>query len=196
MVGIIVTFGVALLTLIPAADEYSALRERSNEVSLLLRQGERDRDGAAKRDQVRQVLEHELQMEQHRAVDEEHSHRLRQTLVEYSRQAECHLRKVDLGPVRVRQWHKGDHPLKTNTSSSRGKKTEFLLEVRDLRLTLSGDLPHIKTFLEKLAGLDVQMNIQQLNLRSMDPQGNQIQLELVLQLFGTRKTEPGGGLKS
>lgn len=196
LVGIIVTFFVGLLTLVPAADEYSAIRERSNEVDFLLQQGERDQRDLGRMEQIRQILEEDLAGEQNRAVDEEHSHRLRQTLVEYSREAECHLRKVDMGPVRIRQWHAGDHPLQTRTTSSRGKKTDFLLEVRDLRMTLSGELTHITTFLEKFAALDLQMNVQQLNLRAMDPEGGKLQLELVLQLYGVRRTAQGDELKS
>lgn len=183
LAGIIVTFVVALVTLIPAADEYSALKERSDEVSYLLKQGRRDQEQLPQLKSLQRKLRQQLATYQQQAVGEDQAYALRQTLVDFSREANCQVRRVDLGPSRVRQWHEGDHP--THVTNPKGrKKSGFLLEVREFRMTVNGSIPQIEKFLEKFATLQVQMDIQQLNLRSVDPRGDQMQLELSLQLFG------------
>lgn len=187
MVGIIVTFLVALVTLIPAAEEYSVLRERSEDVALSLEQGGRDQDWFPKLRSKYAEIQQELETHQRRTIDEDAAHALRESIVQLARDAHCHLRKVDLGNVRVRQWHKFDHPITTVSTAQRGKKTDYELEVRELRLTLSGSLDEIQQFMQSFESLDVQMSIQQLNLRTLDVRGEQLQLELALQLFGIRR---------
>lgn len=187
MVGIIVTFLVALVTLIPAAEEYSVLRERTEDLALSLEQGGRDQQWFPQLQEKYAEIQQELDTHQRRAIDEESAHALRESVVQLARDAHCHLRRVDLGDVRVRQWYKVDHPMTSVAASQRGTKTDFVLEVRELRLTLSGSLDEIQQFLDTFETLDVQMNVQQLNLRAIDVRGDQVQLELALQLFGIRR---------
>ncbi|PQO42510.1 hypothetical protein [Blastopirellula marina] len=185
--GIIVTFLVALLTLIPAADEYSVLRERSEEVAYLVQQGTRDRDWFPQLNSKYAEIQKQLQRSRQRTVDEEAAHALRESIVQQARKANCHLRRVDLGAVRVRQWYEHDHPIETVSVSERGKKSKFLLEVRELRLTVSGSMENIQRFITQFETLDVQMHVEQLNLRTIDPHGDQVQLELGLQLYGIQR---------
>lgn len=187
MVGIIVTFLVALVTLIPAAEEYSVLRERAEDIALSLEQGGSDQQWFPKLQAKYAEIQQELDTHRSRTIDEESAHTLRESIVQLARNAHCHLRRVDLGDVRVRQWHKFDHPINSVAASARGKKTDFVLEVRELRLTLSGSLDELQQFLDTFETLDVQMSIQQLNLRAIDVRGDQVQLELALQLFGIRR---------
>ena len=185
--GIIVTFLVALLTLIPAADEYSVLRERSEEVAHLVQQGTRDKDWFPQLKSKYAEIQQQLQRSRQRTVDEAAAHALRESIVQQARDANCHLRRVDLGSVRVRQWYEHDHPIDTVSVSERGKKSKFLLEVRELRLTVSGTMENIQQFLAKFETLDVQMHVEQLNMRAIDPHGDQVQLELGLQLYGIQR---------
>ncbi len=187
MVGIIVTFLVALVTLIPAAEEYSVLRERSEDVALSMEQGGRDQKWFPELQAKYSEIQKELELHQRRAIDEEAAHALRESIVQLARDAHCHLRRVDLGDVRVRHWHEFDDPITTVSASQRGTKTDYELEVRELRLTLSGSLNEIQQFMDKFETLDVQMNIQQLNVRAINARGDQLQLELALQLFGIRR---------
>lgn len=196
MVGIIVTFVVALVTLIPAADEYSVLQERSGEVMRQLESGTNDRNELslvkAKHAEIQEILK----THQERIIDEDAAHAIRSSLVQFARGSNCHLRRVDLGPARVRQWHEKDHPVQTVTTTKRGKKTDFRLEVRELRLTLTGEIGEIESFLEKFESLDAHLNLQDMKLRSLDAEGDQIQLELALQLFGIRRATKEESQKS
>ena len=196
MVGIIVTFLVGLLTLIPAADEYSALRERSDEVARLVQQGLHDRDGMAAVRAKFDEIQEELQNHHQRIISDDSAHHVREKLVDFARGSNCHPRRIDVGAVRVRQWHEQDDPIQAVSTAKRGKKTDFRLEVRELRMTLTGDINQIESFLDKFETLDVQMNLQQVNMRSLDPGGDQIQLELVLELFGIRRATKDETLKT
>ncbi|MEW4455828.1 hypothetical protein AB1L30_24380 [Bremerella sp. JC817] len=196
MIGIIVTFVVALLTLIPAADEYSAIQERSEEVEFLVKQGTTDRDGLAAAQARFAEIQEELKNHHQRIIDDDSAHRVRETLVKFARSSKCHLRRVDVGPVRVRQWYEEDSPVQTVSTANRGKKTDFRLEVREMRLTLTGTMQQIESFLDKFETLDVQMHLQQLNLKALDANGDQIQLEVSLQLFGIRRPTKEEALKS
>jgi len=195
-VGIIVTFVVALVTLIPAADEYSVLHERSGEAVRRLESATSDRDDLALIKSKHAEIQEALQAHQERTIDEDSAHAVRSSLVKFARGSNCHLRRVDLGPVRVRQWHEKDHPVQTVNAEQRGKKTDFRLEVRELRLTVTGDYDEIESFLEKFEALDAHVNLQDMKLKSLDTQGQQIQLELVLQLFGIRRATKKESLKS
>jgi len=196
MVGIIVTFVVALVTLIPAADEYSVLQERSGQAVRRLESGTRDRNELSQIKAKHAEIQETLRTHQARVVDEEAAHAVRASLVEFARGADCHLRRVDLGPVRVRHWHEKDHAVQTVNTAKRGKQTDFRLEVRELRLTLTGEIDEIERFLEKFETLDAHMNLQDMKLRSLDAEGDQLQLELALQLFGIRRATKEESLKS
>ena len=196
MIGIIVTFVVALVTLIPAADEYSVLQERSGEVVRKLESGTSDRDGLTLVRAKHAEIQEALKTHQERTIDEDTSHVIRSSLVQFARGSNCHLRRVDLGPARIRQWHEKDHPVQTVATTKRGKKTDFQLEVRELRLTLTGEIDEIESFLEKFESLEAHLNIQDMKLRSLDAGGEQIQLELALQLFGIRRASKEESLKS
>lgn len=196
MVGIIVTFVVALVTLIPAADEYSVLQERSGEVVRQLESGTNDRDDLSHVRAKHAEIQEALEAQQERMIDEDAAHAIRSSLVQFARGSNCHLRRVDLGPVRVRQWHEKDHPVQTVTTAQRGNKTDFRLEVRELRLTLTGEMDEIESFLEKFDTLDAHLNLQDMKLKSLDAEGDQIQLELTLQLFGIRRATKEESVKS
>lgn len=196
MVGIIVTFVVALVTLIPAADEYSVLQERSGEAVRRLESGTNDRNELSLVRTKHAEIQEALQTHQERMIGEDAAHGIRSSLVQFARGSNCHLRRVDLGPVRVRQWHENDHPVQTVTATKRGKKTDFRLEVRELRLTLTGNIDEIESFLDKFESLDAHLNLQDMKLRSLDADGDQIQLELALQLFGIRRATKEESMKS
>ncbi|QDU76154.1 hypothetical protein Pan97_31990 [Bremerella volcania] len=196
MVGIIVTFVVALVTLIPAADEYSVLRERSGEAVRRLESATNDRDELSQIKTKHAEIQEALKTHQERMIDEDAAHAIRSSLVHFARGSNCHLRRVDLGPVRIRQWHEKDHPVETVTTAERGKKTDFRLEVRELRLTLTGSIDEIESFLEKFETLDVNLSLQDMKLKSLDAEGDQIQLELALQLFGVRRATKEESMKS
>lgn len=196
MVGIIVTFVVALVTLIPAADEYSVLQERSGEAVRRLESATNDRNELSLVKTKHAEIQESLKTHQERMIDEDAAHRVRASLVQFARGSNCHLRRVDLGPVRVRQWHENDHPVETVTAAQRGKKTNFRLEVRELRLTLTGKIDEIESFLEKFEALDAHLNLQDMKLKSLDAEGDQIQLELALQLFGIRRATKEESMKS
>ncbi|MFN3152383.1 hypothetical protein [Bremerella sp.] len=196
MVGIIVTFVVALVTLIPAADEYLVLQERSGEVTRQLESGTNDRDKLSLVKAKHAEIQETLESHQERTIDEDAAHAIRSSLVQFARGSNCHLRRVDLGSVRVRQWHENDHPVQVVTTTMRGKKMDFRLEVRELRLTLTGEMHEIESFLEKFDTLDAHLNLQDMKLKSLDVEGDQLQLELTLQLFGIRRTTKEESLKS
>lgn len=196
MVGIIVTFVIALVTLIPAADEYSVLQERSGEIVRRLELGTNDRDELSLVKAKHAEIQETLKTHQERIIDEESAHAIRSSLVQFARGSNCHLRRVDLGPVRIRQWHENDHPVQTVSAAKRGKKTDFRLEVRELRLTVTGEIDEIVSFLEKFETLDAHLNLQDMKLKSLDADGNQIQLELALQLFGIQRATKEESLKS
>ncbi|MEW4561734.1 hypothetical protein AB1K70_04365 [Bremerella sp. JC770] len=155
-----------------------------------------DRDDLSQIKTKHAEIQEALQAHQERTIDEESAHAVRSSLVQFARGSNCHLRRVDLGPVRVRQWHEKDHPVQTVNAQQRGKKTDFQLEVRELRLTLTGDFDEIESFLEKFEALDAHVNLQDMKLKSLDAEGQQIQLELALQLFGVRRADKKESLKS
>lgn len=196
MACIIATFLVALVTLIPAADEYSVLQERSGEAVRRLESATNDRNALSLVKAKHAEIQELLKSHQERMIDEDGAHGVRSSLVQFARGSNCHLRRVDLGPVRVRQWHEKDHPVETVSTSQRGKKTDFRLEVRELRLTLTGKMDEIESFLEKFEALDAQLNLQDMKLKSLDAEGDQIQLELALQLFGIRRATKEETMKS
>jgi len=196
LAGIIGTFGLSLLAFLPAADEYSAIHAQRLETELLVQRCQQYQSELPRKRETKAELLALLQRENERGVNEEQAHRLRQELVRFSRVSGCQLRRIELGQVRLRNWHEQDHPIQPVSVEKRGKKTGYILELRELRLTLTGEMHEVEQFLKRLESLDVLTNVEQVAIRAVDASGSQVQLELSLDLFGIHHSSESNSLES
>jgi len=183
LASIIVTFGLGLLTFIPAADEYSELQARSEDIAHRTKQAKLDEANLPRARENQAKTEKELQLYRTRGMDEQSSYRLREQLVQICRTHHCQVRRVDVGTARTRDWYENDHLIHPPTAVQRGKKTPLVLESRDLTMTLSGDYEGVRSFLAEFEQIDALMQIDRLHIETLDGEGRNVQLNIGLRLF-------------
>ena len=178
LVVIILTFGLGLAVILPAADEYRGLLQRRSKWSAEL---DRTRDVIGQMNQVQREATAKRQEAAHweeKVVTPERLHLFREEVVATARNTGCQIRRVNVGEVTRRPWHAGDG--KPGAAPATGAQ---VLRVQPMAVSLMGRLPSVKEFLEKLTKLDKLVQVEQFSIQPLNASGLEVTLELNMLLY-------------
>ncbi len=187
LIVIIVSFGIGLLTVWPAADEYTALRERRLELFDSLTEAQQQASELSSLKAEADERNRTLAELESQTVPLSQVHRFRSRLVELTRRSGCRVRKIQLGVPRATVWYEKDNPRKPPRAAERGPETPFQLQTQPVTLSASGSLNQVKQLLAGLHDTGKMMHTKRFNLRPMGPDRKEIVLELELILFHLQK---------
>ncbi len=182
-----ITFAIGLITIWPAADEYSALR--SYDVELIRSLKDARTEAADLGELEAKVLSQEQQLAklEAKAVDIDDTYHFREQLIELTRQAGCHLRRLDLGVSERRPWRKGDNPLDTAIQKTDAPESPFELRTQSVRLVVAGPMEGVAEFVSRMQESDKLMHTMTLSLRSATGGSEDVEIEMELLLLNLSK---------
>lgn len=174
----------AVTVLLPQADDYFDKSTTRNSLA---------DDVAAARDTAKSLpnferrvadVEGRLAALDVRAVDEAGLPRYRSRLVEIVREAQCQIRRIEVGPTTTRPWKLDDEPLtETPPPATPDTATPFSLERRSVLLSVDGAMPAIHDLLDRLEKERIIGHAHRVQLQSASGSGSTVTLEIELWLF-------------
>jgi len=186
-----ITFGIGLITIWPAADEYVALRSYKAEMDRSLIDAKTEAEALGELKAKVTAQEQELAKLEAKAVDTDDTFHFRERLIELTREAGCHLRRLDLGNSERRAWRKGDNPLETaEKQETEEPESPFELRTQAVRLVVAGPMEGVADFLSRMQESDKMIHTATLSMRSATGDSEDIELEMELLLLNlTKKTQ-------
>lgn len=192
---IILSCVVAVLTVWPAVDKYSASSQHVDEARKSLEQARQTIEQAAtQRAEFAEQLA-QLQQLETQAFGEADVQKLRTWLVETARETGCQIRRIDLGQSLQRKWYGADDPFETK-KPEKAEETPFQLRSQNLSVTVIGDVSQIRQLLGKLGEAERLAHTSRLQMR-LDRTGpnealdrrKDVALDLDIVLFGLEKAK-------
>ena len=186
-----ITFAIGLITIWPAADEYFALRSYNTELVRSLVEAKTEAESLEELEAKVLTQESNLANLESKAVDIDDTYHFREQLIELTRQAGCHLRRLDLGASERRPWRKGDNPLDTARQKKDGTPSPFELRTQSVRLVVAGPIEGVVDFMSRMQESDKLMHTTTLSLRSATGGSEDVEIEMELLLLNlSKKTGP------
>ena len=184
---IIGTILTALVIVWPAVDEYIAARQRTSAAQSQLQEaneqvGKLDDYAALHKRKLQELARLEARM-----APEKVAQALQNQLTELGRQTGCTVRKARLGEAARRPWMEKDDPIRGMRTSNSGGQTPFLLETRQLALTVSGPMSGLYNFLDRLHRIDRIMHSRTVTIQRSNEDGSTAELTIDLLLFNLSK---------
>lgn len=180
---IIGTCLTAVVTVLPAVDEYSATCQRVEELRQQLQQALDAANRLA--DLERQLTQWKAVLAEHesRAMTDDRVSQFRNDLVSLARRCGCQLRRVRVDEPREREWTQGDDPLAARPVSDRADKTPFVLRSRRFSVSVTGKLSGITEFLADLSQQRLLVHSSAMTLQKSNEDEEFVVLELELMMF-------------
>ena len=185
---IIVSFGIGLVTLLPLADEYEDLKQRSSDAETALAEARfvaQDLESFQRRVQS-QVAQ--LEKLEARAVSSQRVHEFRNRMVDMVRESGCQIRRIEVGTPTRRPWKENDAPLSEAIRPPGEGDTPFSLERRSVILAVDGSMSSIHDLLGQLEKEQTLAHPHRLQLQAVSTGGDSVTLELELWLFALSRT--------
>ncbi len=118
------------------------------------------------------------------SVNEKNVGDYRSRLVDLVRESGCQMRKIDVSKTTRRTWMEDDSPLvEKQPSGTENKPTPFMLERRNVVLSVDGTTANVNTLLEKLQEESTFIHPRRLKFHSVGRDGNKVTMEVELWLF-------------
>jgi hypothetical protein len=180
---------VALLTLVPAVDEYFDNRTSRSELADEL-VGAQQTAGALPKFEARMAeVGEQLQDLERRTVDEESVAGFRSRLVDLVRESGCQIRRIEIGAPTARPWTNSDDPLaEAQPSSGKEGATGFSLQRRIVSLGVDGTMTAIQDLLSRLEEEKSLSHPHRLQLQAGAAGGQTVMMELELWLFALARS--------
>ena len=183
----IVTTGTllsGLLFLLPAVDSFSQERSRYAELSEELKAS---RTLIGEKDHWQQRLQEQQQRLEHLeacSVTEDELNDYRNWVTECVRHNGCRMRHINVGEPVYRPWmNQNDDPKADRPPADAEGETPWLLENRELTISVEGDLNHINELLDELHTTDVLAHSSGVSVRRIDGTASGVALDLNLVLM-------------
>ena len=183
----IVTTGTllsGLLFLLPAVDSFSQERSRYAELSEQLNAA---RELIAERDHWQQRLEEQrLRLEHLEAcsVTEDELNDYRNWVTDCVRHNRCRMRRIHVDRPVYRPWmNENDNPLEDRPPVDAEGETPWLLENRELTISVEGELSHVNKLLDELHTTDVLAHSSGVSVRRIEGTASAVSLDLNLVLM-------------
>ena len=190
LIVVIVTTLVGLLVLIPMVDDYFDKKESRRALVEELDHARKTAKALPALEERVAKLTAVMRQFEERSVSQQSLSLYRSKLVEMIRDSGCQVRRLDVGNPKRRPWRINDNPLeKSAGAGSAASKTPFLLERRDVALTVDGSMDNIRELLERLYKDKTFAYPQQLNLHGISRRGGSVTLDLELWLFALSRNQ-------
>ena len=183
----IVTTGTllsGLLFLLPAVDSFSQERSRYAELSEELKAS---RTLIGEKDHWQQRLQEQQQRLEHLeacSVTEDELNDYRNWVTECVRHNGCQMRRIHVGEPVYRPWMKeNDNPMVDRPPVDAEGETPWLLENRELTISVEGELSHVNELLDELHTTDVLAHSSGVSVRRIDGTASTVALDLNLVLM-------------
>lgn len=180
-----VTFGIALVSVLPLVDQLLAERSERHALQEQLVQARQTAEELPLYEQ--RVAEKLAELDELREyeVDDEHLTELRSWLVNAARQAGCRVRRIDLAQPNRRSWTNDDNPLElaAKAEGKKQQKTPFDLQTRSVALSVTGSSAEVRSLLRTL---DEDRRLKHAHAIGLKPESrntNELQLDLTLWYF-------------
>lgn len=186
---IILTSGLALLTLWPVVDEYFVLLDDCARTELSIVEAQQE---IASIEQIRRMTDgQQSQLDQLRKkmLVVEDVHQFSSKLVELTRNAGCQLRRVDLGEPQKRRWFEDDNPLRPQPPVANAKETPFELRTQKVALSITGPMDRVQAFLGELHALDKVAHTQSIQMKPATDERSEINVDLELLFFDLKRVK-------
>ncbi len=180
---IIGTILTGLVAVWPAADEYMAAGERVREAQSKLEESRQEVDKLPQYTQVFEKRQTELEKLEQQVVDERTAQNLQGQLRQLVRDAKCGMRTVRLGNATQRDWSENDSPINWGAVKNRGSDTPFRLATRHMSISITGAMPNISTFLQKLHEIDRLVHTKKISLKRVENEQDILSLDMDILLF-------------
>ncbi|MHC4876507.1 MAG: hypothetical protein ACYTGL_08410 [Planctomycetota bacterium] len=183
----IVTTGTllsGLLFLLPAVDSFSQERSRYAELSEKL---DASRELIDQKDHWQKRLQEQQERLQHLescSVTEDELNDYRNWVTECVRHNGCQMRRIHVGEPVYRPWMKtNDDPTEDRPPVDAEGETPWMLETRELTISVEGELGHINVLLDELHTTDVLAHSSGVSVRRRDDAASNVGLDLNLVLM-------------
>ena len=188
---ITVTFAIGLALILPAADEYSASRDRHARLTSTLNN---TRSIVARLDEYEgQVAERVRKLEnlETRTTGEKQAQAFRERIVVMVRESGCQMRRIRLGQPTARRWHENDKALDQMASTTKGPETPLMLNVQPVSLSVTGTTASVKGLLEQLHRSGKMMHTKSFALRPAGLENpKEVLLDVEFLLFNLTEVQP------
>ncbi len=183
----IVTTGTllsGLLFLLPAVDSFSQERSRYADLSAEL---DAAREVIAGKDQWQQRLQEQQERLEHLeacSVTEDELNDYRNWVTECVRHNGCQMRRIHVDEPVYRPWmNENDNPMEDRPPVDAEGETPWLLENRELTISVEGELSHVNKLLDELHTTDVLAHSSGVSVRRIDGTASTVALDLNLVLM-------------
>jgi hypothetical protein len=180
---IIATMVTGLVAVWPAADEYIAARSRYSDARSELEETERQIENLPKFTQLLEKRKLELANLEKQTFSQDAAQTLRSELQQMIRETDCQMRNVRLGDPISRDWTTNDDPVTLVNMADRGTSTPFQLVTRQMSLQITGTMPNLSRFLERLSKLNGLVHTKSISLRRTSQQSTNTSLDMEILLF-------------
>ena len=178
---------VALVTLVPAVDDYFDKHNSRNDLADDL-VGARQTAESLPAFEIRAAaVRNELEVLEGRSVDEDRLGRFRSRLVDLVRESGCQIRQIEVGSPTSRPWMQHDRPL-ADGAASQEALTPFFLQRRSVVLAVDGAMPAVHDLLDRLEKERTLSHPHRMHLQAVSAEGDTVTLELELWLFALART--------
>ncbi|WP_442481531.1 hypothetical protein [Aeoliella sp. SH292] len=173
------TLSLVLVFLMPEVDDYVAVCNEETEVAEKLASAEQaaamlpafETRHAKQAEVVAQSVARTL------TADNEADYR--NTIVTLVRETGCQLRRLNISAASVRDWGQQDNPLE-KTYNKKLKPTGFLLERRQVSLSLAGPSASVRRLVEQFEQQDKEVYVEGLELKPDAGDGRRVELNMEL----------------
>jgi len=188
---ITLTFAIGLAVILPAADEYTASRDRQAQLTATL---ENTRSIVARLDEFEGMVAQRLQkLEEleNRTTRDQQAQAFRERVVTMVRESGCQMRRVRLGQPTSRRWHENDNALDQVASITKGPETVLMLNVQPVSLSVTGTTAGVKSLLEQLHRSGKLMHTKSFALRPAGLENaKEVLLDVEFLLFDLTEAQP------
>ena len=171
----------------PAADDYFALRDRTNRLNASLETTRETVGDLPKIERQYNEKTDRLHRLESQLADDRGLNDFRTWVVDQIRQAGCQMRKVRVGAPNSRRWHENGDPLEV--SANEGPETAYTLKTISFSVSASGAAENVRDLLARLHKSEKMMQAKRFSLHPDGPDGKEIVLDLELILFDLQEAE-------
>jgi hypothetical protein len=178
------TFVVGLVLVMPLVDVYSA--DRDEKATLLTELDSAKRVAGELKQFEKRVAEKlaELQLYEARTVDDQSLATLRGKLVDFAKETQCSIRRLNVGNASSRPWTPGEDPISPVEGPKKAEsKSMFVLEWRPVSISLSGTSAGLRTMLDRIAESKMLMHAKTIEMYPSSPTRQSLTLDMELWYF-------------
>jgi Tfp pilus assembly protein PilO len=184
---ITLTFITGLLILLPAVEDYSAAKERTQAAREKLEDTKRQLQNLPQLQRMFEQKKKALQALETKAVTEQNLDQLRENFHRLIRDTNCAMKSLVFSDSPTpRAWHANDSPLVMKTYLVPPPETEYVLNKRTAKLEIEGPMSNVYQFMAKVSQLDRFIHVNRVALERSQTD-ERVKLNLEFDMFDLTK---------